>query len=532
VNTPQEHAQVVVIGAGAGGAAVSFRLAELGVQGVVCLEQGDWLDRSQLPKTSLDWEARGKRSWSANPSNRNWLADYPVRTVGPQTVDINMYNAVGGSTIGFYGNYWRLAPSDFRRRTLDNVGIDWPLSYWDLATYYDRNEEILGVAGLRGDPTAPDRPAPPSPPAPLGTPGSKLVQGYEKLGWHWWPTDQAIVTKDHSGRAACTNRGFCAFGCPQSSLSTVDVSYWPLAIALGVELRPKSRVRELIQGRDGRISEVRYVDATGTLRRISAAIVVLAAGGYGTPRLLLMSQAHRGGELANSSGQVGRNLMLHIQTLAVGTFSEAVDGWQGTLGGTVATREFYESDPGRGYSGGFIISGGRGIAPLSTAEWLPWGAPHHGLVATRLNHQIGAFACGDDLPEFRNRVQLDSESVDSDGLPGITVDYTMGENSKRMGVAIQRRLHELFAAAGAESVTDFGFDSLRGWHPLGTARMGSDPGDSVVDADLRTHDAHNLYIADGSVFATAGGVNPANTVQALALRCADRIFDAWPKLAG
>src|SRR5579859_7981044 len=144
-----QPADVLVIGSGASGAAVSLGLAEHGAS-VVCLEQGDWVDRARLPKRHVDWEVRGRRFWAANPNVRRWPADYPVGSEGDNPVDIYMYNAVGGSTIGFAGNYWRMAPSDFRVRTLDGVGADWPLTYEELAPYYTANEAIVGVAGLAG----------------------------------------------------------------------------------------------------------------------------------------------------------------------------------------------------------------------------------------------------------------------------------------------------------------------------------------------------------------------------------------------
>ena len=118
---------VLVIGAGAGGAAVSARLAENGLK-VLCLEQGDWLDRSQTTKSHLDWEVRGRRYWNPNPSRRRWPSDYPVTNLGKDPVDTYLYNVVGGSTVGFGGIYWRLQPSDFKTRTLDGFGVDWPLS--------------------------------------------------------------------------------------------------------------------------------------------------------------------------------------------------------------------------------------------------------------------------------------------------------------------------------------------------------------------------------------------------------------------
>ena len=520
-------ADVLVIGSGAAGAALSMRLSERGAS-VVCLEQGDWIDRSRLPKAHLDWEVRGRRFWAANPNVRRWPADYPVGSDGDNPVDIYMYNGVGGSTVGFAGNYWRLAPSDFRVRTLDGVGVDWPLTYEDLAPYYTINESVVGVAGLANDPCSPERDALPLPPAPLGRPGELLRDAYEKLGWYWWPTEQAIATAAHAGRPACDNRGWCTFGCPQASLGTADVTYWPTALKNGVELRTNARVREIATGPDGRATGAIYYDQDGVIREARAAVVVVACGGLGTPRLLLLSSSpsHPNG-LANSSGLVGKNLMTHVQSFAVGLFDEAVEGWHGTWGGTVSTRQFYETDPSRGYMRGFIMSGCRGWSPLNLAlQVAPWGPGHHSALEQRINHEIVMYLCGEDLPEEWNRVELDWEHLDQFGMPGIRTHYTLGENSKRLGNDMIAHGRHVLEAAGATSVRDFGLSPIWGWHLLGTARMGDDPQSSVVDASNQAHDVPRLFVVDGSSLPTSGGVNPTATIQALALRCADKIWDA------
>ena len=522
----QAQPDVLVIGSGAAGAAVSLRLAELGAS-VVCLEQGDWIDRAKLPKAHVDWEVRGRRHWAANPNVRRWRADYPVASEGENPVDIYMYNAVGGSTIGFAGNYWRLAPSDFKVRTLDGVGVDWPIAYEDLDPYYGLNESVAGVAGLAGDPCGPARDPLPLPPAPLGRPGELLMEAYEKLGWYWWPTEQAIATAPYAGRAACDNRGWCGFGCPQASLSTTDVTYWPRALQKGVELRTNARVTEIAVAPDGRVTGAVYSDDAGDLHEARASAVVLAGGGLGTPRLLLMSASPRHPDgLANTSGMVGKNLMTHVQSFAVGLFDDAVEGWQGTWGGTVSTRQFYETDLSRGYVRGFVMSGCRGWSPLNLAlQVAPWGASHHDSMSNRLNHEVVMYLCGEDLPEESNRVVLDPGHPDEFGLPGVKTHYTLGGNSKRLGDDMIAHAHQVLDAAGASSVRDFGLSPIWGWHLLGTARMGSDPTTSVIDASHRAHDVPNLYIVDGSSLPTSGGVNPTATIQALALRCADQIWN-------
>lgn len=519
-------ADVLVIGAGAAGAALSLRLAEHGAR-VVCLEQGDWIDRTRLPKAHLDWEVRGRRFWAANPNVRRWPADYPVGSEGENPVDIYLYNAVGGSTVGFAGNYWRLAPSDFRVRSLDGVGADWPMTYDELAPYYTINESVVGVAGLANDPCGPDRDPLPLPPAPLGRPGELLRDAYEKLGWYWWPTEQAIATAAHGGRNACDNRGWCTFGCPHSSLGTADVTYWPRALKQGVELRTHARVREIVTNADGRASGALYYDGDGVIREAKAPVVVVACGGLGTPRLLMISSSSRHPDgLANSSGLVGKNLMTHVQSFAVGLFDEPVEGWQGTWGGTVSTRQFYETDPGRGYLRGFIMSGCRGWSPLNLAlQVAPWGTGHHAALEQRLNHEIVMYLCGEDLPEATNRVELDWEHQDQFGLPGVRTHYTLGDNSRRLGNDMIAHGRRVLDAAGASSVRDFGLSPIWGWHLLGTARMGEDAGTSVVDGSNEAHDVPGLFVVDGSSMPTSGGVNPTATIQALALRCADKIWE-------
>ena len=519
-------ADVLVIGSGAAGAAVSKRLSDRGAA-VVCLEQGDWIDRARLPKSHLDWEVRGRRFWAANPNVRRWPVDYPVASEGENPIDVYLYNAVGGSTVGFAGNYWRMNPSDFRVRSLDGVGADWPLQYEDLAPYYTMNEAEVGVAGLAGDPCGPERDPLPLPPAPLGRPGELLRDAYEKLGWYWWPTEQSIITTDYRGRKACDNRGWCPFGCPEGSLSTVDVSYWPAALKSGVELRTNARVREIAVAADGRAQGALYYDREGVLQEIKARVVVVACGGLGTPRLLMLSTSpqHPDG-LANSSGLVGKNLMVHVQSFAVGLFDEPVTGWQGTWGGTVSTRQFYETDPARGYKRGFIMSGCRGWSPLNLAlQIAPWGSGHHQALDARIDREVVMYLCGEDLPEESNRVELDWTHLDEFGMPGVTMHYTLSENSTLMGADMIAHGRLALEAAGAASVRDFGLSPIFGWHLLGTARMGEDSQASVVDKFNFAHDLPNLVIVDGSSLPTSGAVNPTSTIQALALRCADQMWE-------
>lgn len=519
-------ADVLVIGAGAAGGALCWRLASHGAK-VVCLEQGDWVDEDAIPKGHMDWEVRGRHYWNPAPSVRARNVDYDVTNFGDQPVDPFLYCGVGGSTVGFGAQYWRLQPSDFRTRTLDDFGVDWPIRYEDLEPYYDINEREVGVSGLAGDPTGPSRTPPPLPPTAMGVVGRRWIDGFESLGWHWWPQDSAIISRDYRGRPACTNRSQCAFGCPQHSLSSADVTYWPEALRLGVDLRVRARVRRVTLSVNGHADGVEYYDAEGRLATLGAARVVLCAGGLGTPRLLLMSASpqHPDG-LGNSSGQVGRNFMVHAQSLVVGRFPEETESYAGTVG-AISTREFYETNADNDFVRGFIVAGNRGYSPLLTALQLrSWGADHHAILERFLNHEASVYVCGDDEPEEHNRVELDHNNLDAYGLPGVLTFYTQSENSRRMVTAGIERARELCMAAGADSVRDFGVAPGFGWHLLGTARIGEDASTSVVGADHQAHDVPGLYLADGSSLPTGGAVNPANTIQALALRAADKIWEA------
>lgn len=516
--------EVLVIGAGAAGAAVAWSLSRQGVD-VLCLEQGEWLAESDLPKSHSDWEIRTRHAWNSSVERRGAKVDFPVENRGGNPVDSFIYSAVGGSVVGWGGAFWRFQPSDFKTWTTDHFGRDWPISYEDLIPYYEINEQQMGVSGLAGDPTGASPQNPPLPPVSMGTMGERWMDGFERLGWYWWVQHLAIASRDYRGRPACTNRGFCTAGCPTGALATPANTYWPEALSQGAKLMTGARVREVTVKSDGTADGAIFYDADGELRRVKARIVVLAANGLGTPRLLLMSKSpsHPNG-LSNSSGQVGKNLMVHVQTIVVGRFPEKTDADHGTWGATATTRHFYETDPDNDFKRGFIMTAMRGFSPLDTAlQVAPWGSGHHDALEHHLNHEAVVWVCGDDEPEEQNRVELDWEKVDDWGMPGIVTHYTLSENSLRLGHAAIERATELCLAAGADAVRSPGFDRLNGWHLLGTARMGNNPADSVVDSDNRSHDAHNLFIVDGSVMPAGGTVNPTHTVQAVALRAAEKI---------
>ncbi|MFN8539239.1 MAG: GMC family oxidoreductase [Thermomicrobiales bacterium] len=528
VSARWDEPDVLIVGAGASGAAVAWYLANEGLK-VVCLEQGGWVDLDALPAHRDDWEASRHTDFNADPNVRGLRADYPVNNVDSTYAPL-MYNAVGGSTIHWSAHFPRFQPSDFRVRTLDGVADDWPLTYDDLEPYYDLNDRMVGVAGLAGDPAHPPRSPRQTPPLSPGKLGETMVGGFEKLGWHWWPSDAAINSTEYNGRPGCNNCGPCDLGCATGARSSADVTYWPLALQLGVDLRTHCRVREIAVDAAGRARGAIYYDAAGQLREQRAAVVILACNGVGTPRLLLNSKSRLFPEgLANRSGLVGKNLMFHVFSVACGVFPEPLESHKGPAGSCIVSHEFYETDRSRGFVRGYQLQIGRGSGPLSSAmggltgRRIPWGRGHHDAFAARHGHLAFVGVMGEDLPEVTNEVVLDPTLTDADGIPAPLVRYRLSENSVAMldhGIANARAVLE---AAGA--VETFATNPLRtsGWHLMGTCRMGDDPAASVVDGWGRAHDVPNLFIVDGSIFVTSAVGNPTTTIQALALRTADYV---------
>ena len=517
---------VLIIGSGASGAAVAWSLAETKMR-IVCLEQGGWTKPTDYPSNGRDWEARLYGDFATSPNVRARPTDYPINDANSPIKVVN-FNGVGGGTIMYTAHFPRLHPSDFRVRSLDGVADDWPIDYDTIQPFFAENDRMMGVSGLAGDPAFPPR-QPPMPPLPLGKTSTRWGTAMNSLGWHWWPSDTAIATTDYDGRAKCINLGHCTPGCAQGAKASTDITYWPLAIRAGVELRTHCRVREIVTNDKGMATGVIYYDADGKEQFQAAEVVILACNGVGTPRLLLNSaSARHPNGLANSSGLVGKNLMFHPYIQVFGYAEEAMDGNQGPPL-TIWSKEFYETDPSRDFVRGYMLQFNRGVGPVTEAIGsaangkLPWGKRHHDTFRTLHNRRLSLAAMIEDLPEEHNRVTLDPVLKDGHGIPAPKVDYTIGENSRRMiehGIA---RAKDILAAAGATNIGTQNPVHFGGWHLLGTARMGTDPERSVVNEWGRCHDVKNLFIVDGSIFVTAGAVNPTSTIQALALYIADQI---------
>lgn len=519
--------EVLVIGSGMAGAALSKRLSEYGV-GVVCLEQGRWIAPDEHPHESNEWEFELERRWARNPNNRRGEFDYPIRITGDR-VDPMLYNAVGGSTVHYNAHWPRLKPVDFRKGSEHGLegSEDWPLSYEELAPYYELNDREIGVSGVTGDPANPPREARQTRPLPFGRHATRLTEAFNQLGWHWWPADCAIVSEDYDGRPACLQCGACRNGCPRGSLGMASVTYWPKAIQNGVELRTHARVEQILVDERGRANGVVYVDTrSGARIRQRARVVIVCANGLGTPRLLLLSatKGHPNG-LGNKSGLVGRYLMHHAYASNRIVFDEPVDSYAGAYGSPILSQQFYDTDTARGFVNGFTFQIGRGWTAAAVAASRPWGARHRQEFARIFNHDIWFSVQTEDLPVFDNRVELDTTQHDSSGLPGVTITWRLHPNDERLvNFGVERARELATAARAAEFITSGVQQPNPAWHLLGTCRMGDDPESSVTDRDHQVWDVPNLYVCDGSSFVTGGSVNPTSTIGALALRAADRII--------
>jgi choline dehydrogenase-like flavoprotein len=512
---------VLVIGAGPSGSIAAHTLATRGFD-VLCLEQGDWVNPSDYPANHAEWELLIQQQWHHDPNVRRNPADYPT-DVSESDLSPVMFNGVGGSSI-LYGGHWpRLLPSDYRVRTLDGVSDDWPISYEDVAPFNEEVDAFLGVSGVGGDPAYPEGLDYPMPPHPIGALGRRAAEAMNRCGWHWWPGANAIVPGRHKTLEPCARWATCEFGCPAGAKASFDLIYLPQAMKAGARLVTGARVREITADARGRASGAIWIDREGAEHHQPARTVVVCANGVGTARLLLLSA------IANSSGLVGRNLMLHPNATVTSYYPDVLESWLGPAGEILHSMEFYETRPERGFVRGAKLSIMPMPGPLNAVEMqrnlgydAVWGDAFDAAAARHGNAILWAIQ-SEDLPEEHNRVTLSADLTDDDGIPAPKIHYRLADNTRRLLDHVIDRIVELNDDMGAERNVVVPLWSDQPGHLLGTARMGDDPATSVVDAFGASHDVPNLYIADGSIFVTSGAVNPTATISALALRVARRI---------
>ncbi|ODT20845.1 MAG: gluconate 5-dehydrogenase [Mesorhizobium sp. SCN 65-12] len=536
-STKPDRTDVVIIGAGASGAAAAKVLCEAGMK-VVALEKGPW---------------RRKESFGGDElANINRYNLWPDPMLNPRTwretaadkARLEMFcpvpQMVGGGTVHWQGWLPRFTPNDFRLRTVagELAGTslaDWPVSYDEIEPYYLKVEWAFGVSGEAGANRfeGPRSGGYPCPPMPMSRYAQKFHQGCSALGWNSFPTPQAALSRPFGGRKATVVSAFAQqHGDPTGTRSSALNVFIPHAVATGnFELRPDCLVRELVLDSQGRIRAAIYQDAGGNLVEQEAGLFILACGAVETARLMLLSKSGRfPNGLANGSDLVGRNVTFHEYSAAVGTYEDPIYAWAGGGYVSASTFQHYEHDDSRGFvSGGHVAVAGVGI-PLPINWHLPgapgWGAEAKKVDRENFNHSLAVAMVLHDMPRHDNRVDLDDEVVDAWGLPVARVTLEAHENDLAQGRYLIDRGADILEASGARSVNKVYAQRVTGncSHQHGTARMGDDPGLSVLNRWCRAHEVENLYAVDGSPFPTGTGANPTLTIMANAWRVADRII--------
>ena len=534
---PSEEVDFVIIGSGAAGGILAKELSAGGFR-VVVLEQGPYLTESDF--THDEVKVFAQDLLTNHPKLQpNTFRKTPDEKAKPQRA--LMYGrCVGGTTVHFTANFWRFHEIDFIERS--KVGLipgtgftDWPITYADLEPYYSKVEWEIGVSGLAGaSPFDPPRSKPyPMPPLPVKSSGVIFERAARKLGWHPFPAPMAILSQPRAGRSACINCGFClGFGCEVGAKSSSLATAIRMAERTGrCDIRPNSYVHRIETDANGRAVGAAYFDEQRATHLQKAKAVIVCANGAETPRLLLLSANKQFPDgLANSSGLVGKYLMLNSNTVAVGVFEQPLNDYKGYCVSRVL-HDFYELDPQKvGFYGGGGLDARFDFTPISFAfagvppETPRWGKDFKAKLAHNFTRTMEIFCHGTSLPLENNSFSLDSELKDAWGLPALRLTYKDHPDDLKLVNWLSARAGDLLEAAGAQKKWGFPITEQQiAFHLLGTCRMGNDPKTSVINTDHRTHDVKNLFLCDGSSLVTSGRGQPTMTIEALAFRAADRI---------
>src|SRR5579884_1381777 len=513
---PDEEVDFVIVGVGSAGGVMLQRLARAGFR-VIGFDAGPFWD------TERDWVSDEAGSYNLYWNDLRITGGSDPLAFGAN----NSGKGVGGGTVHWAGFTPRFHPSDFRVYSEDGVGADWPISYEDVKPYYELMEREIPVSGPAYYPWG-DPHGYPYGPHPLGGVGDALVKGCTKLGIGVVAGGPVAITAgSHGDRPHCIYRGFCIQGCKVGAKQSTLISHVPDAIRHGAEIRANCMVAR-INVKNGRVTGVNYFDPDGHEQELKAHVVIVSGYAIETPRLLLNS-ACPGFEngLANSSGTVGKYLMVQIGNVVLGRFADPIRMYKAPPAHAL-TEEFYETDPTHDFARGFAIQT-VGPLPIAFAKQMmvAKGAWGWGLrrVMMDYNHWAAFGFLGELLPHPDNRVTLADER-DRHGLRVAHVTFNLHDNDNKLIEFGKNKTMEVMWAAGAEEVVQ----ESRFAHLVGAARMGDDPATSVVDRFGRTHDIANLFICDGSIMPTQGSANPGLTIMSLAARTADYLISQGDRI--
>jgi glucose dehydrogenase len=538
---------IVVIGAGVAGAMVAYRLAKAGAS-VLMLEAGSRNpSRAQMVGAYAIATAKTPHSPYVQAETDTKVpspdspTDYYVQPPPPHLLYKSTYERrTGGSTWHWLGHTPRLLRNDFLMKSkydgpnLPPAMTDWPISYDDLEPWYCEAEREMGVAGSQAewDGLFGSQRSKPFPMSMIWPSYSDLWiadrlngQAFEGAEYRVRSTPSARNSEIYDGRPPCAGNSICVPLCPIGAKYDGSV-HVAKAIAAGASVWEQCVVTKLDKDADGSVHTVHFLNYAGVPRSVTAELVVIAAHAIETPRLLLMSG------LANSSDQVGRNLMDHLSKSTFGIAPEKLFPFRGPPS-TSGIESFRDGDF-RKDRAGFRLS-------LNNDGWSRKSAPYAEIIDSVTNKQlIGAelqsavfervtrqvrLSCSVEVaPDPNNRVELSTVN-DALGLPRPKITFTPPDYSFRGLAQATKTMADMFRLIGATEL-DLGADPTAydgAGHIMGTCRMGSDRKSSVVDAQCRAHDHKNLFIAGASVFPTVGSPNPTLTIAALALRAAQDI---------
>jgi glucose dehydrogenase len=522
-------ADVVIVGSGVAGSLMAARLAQAGLK-VLILEAGPHVDRAaaveEYRRAVMKVPECAYPDTAYAPHPRSDKPDQYYLQNGPDKFGPTYLRQVGGTTWHWLGTTLRFVPDDFRLRSRFGVGLDWPLTYDDLEPWYGEAERELGVAGDGQARIDARRSQPyPLPAIPLSYADKVTAAAAKSAGWSVEPTPQARNSEVYDERPPCCGSSSCIPICPVQAKYDAT-SHVRKAQRAGAELVAEAVVSAVEVGPDNRIVALRVKRPDGAEEQAVGRVYVIAAHGIETPKLLLQSRSDRlPNGVANSSDQVGRNLMDHPTQLCWALTAEPVWPYRGPL--STAGIESPRAGDWRGRYAAFRIQlDNRGwtwprLGPYSTVPELARrglrGAELARALADRSAREICFAIMAEELPEPENRVVPDFGQRDAIGLPRPRITYRVNDYTWRAFPYGHRICRDICAALKATEV-HHGTDVMPAAHICGTYRMGADPKQSVVDPDQRAHDHANLFLLGSGVFPTSAASNPTLTIAALVLR--------------